>query len=57
MLFLKPTTSYLQNGGTIEIPQPLETLHHEVELAMVIGQRARDVTPGSAMDYIGGIVA
>nr|GMD38038.1 Fanconi anemia group I protein [Ipomoea batatas] len=54
VLFLKPTTSYLQNGGTIEIPQPLETLHHEVELAVVIGQRARDVTPGSAMDYIGG---
>lgn len=56
MLFLKPTTSYLENGGKIEVPEPLEALDHEVELAVVIGQRARDVPEASAMDYVGGIV-
>lgn len=51
---MKPTSSYLQNGGTIEIPHPLKSLDHEVELAVVISQRARDVPEASAMDYVGG---
>lgn len=54
-MFLKPTSSYLENGGTIEIPHPLDSLHHEVELAVVIGQKARDVPERLAMNYIGGI--
>ncbi|XP_022137799.1 acylpyruvase FAHD1, mitochondrial [Momordica charantia] len=54
VLFMKPTSSYLQNGGTIEIPHPLKSLDHEVELAVVISQRARDVPEASAMDYVGG---
>ncbi|KAK6930192.1 Fumarylacetoacetase-like, C-terminal [Dillenia turbinata] len=54
VLFLKPTSSYLENGGTIEVPPPLESLDHEVELAVVISQKARDVPESSAMDYVGG---
>ncbi|XP_072996977.1 oxaloacetate tautomerase FAHD1, mitochondrial [Typha latifolia] len=54
VLFLKPTSSYLQNGGAIEIPHPLESLDHEVELAVVIGRKARDVSESTAMDYVGG---
>ncbi|CAH8363590.1 unnamed protein product [Eruca vesicaria subsp. sativa] len=54
IVFLKPTSSYLENGGTIEIPHPLDSLHHEVELAVVIGDKARDVPERLAMDYIGG---
>ncbi|KAJ0911239.1 putative acylpyruvate hydrolase [Helianthus annuus] len=54
VLFMKPTSSYLPNGGTIEVPHPLESLDHEVELAVVIGKKARDVAESTAMDYIGG---
>ncbi|KAJ0980639.1 hypothetical protein J5N97_008894 [Dioscorea zingiberensis] len=54
VLFMKPTSSYLWNGGTIEIPYPLESLDHEVELAVIIGKKARDVSESSAMDYVGG---
>ncbi|PIA61315.1 hypothetical protein AQUCO_00300689v1 [Aquilegia coerulea] len=54
VLFMKPTSSYLSNGGNIEIPHPLEALDHEVELAVVIGQKARDVSESTAMDYVGG---
>lgn len=54
VLFLKPTTSYLENGGKIEMPHGLQSLDHEVELAVVIGQRARHVPEAVAMDYIGG---
>nr|CAD1821913.1 unnamed protein product [Ananas comosus var. bracteatus] len=35
-------------------PHPLESLDHEVELAVVIGQKARDVPVKAAMDYVGG---
>ncbi|KAK9933822.1 hypothetical protein M0R45_020997 [Rubus argutus] len=54
VLFLKPTSSYLENGGTIEIPHPLESLDYEVELAVIISQKARDVPQPKAMDYVGG---
>ncbi|XP_028751661.1 probable acylpyruvase FAHD1, mitochondrial [Neltuma alba] len=54
VLFLKPTSSYLENGGTIEVPHNVDSLHHEVELAVVIGKKARDVPESSAMDYVGG---
>ncbi|XP_071693594.1 oxaloacetate tautomerase FAHD1, mitochondrial [Rutidosis leptorrhynchoides] len=54
VLFMKPTSSYLENGGTIEVPPALESLDHEVELAVVISKKARDVPESTAMDYIGG---
>lgn len=52
--FLKPTSSYVQNGGTIEIPHPLKSLDYEVELAVVIGKKARDVKQVHAMDFVQG---
>ncbi|CAH8359066.1 unnamed protein product, partial [Eruca vesicaria subsp. sativa] len=54
VIFLNPTSSYLENGGTIEIPHPLDSLYQEVELAMVIGKKVRDVPESTAMDYVGG---
>ncbi|CAN6322070.1 unnamed protein product [Urochloa humidicola] len=57
VLFLKPTSSFLHAGvptAPIEIPEPLESLHHEVELAVVISRRGRDVPEASAMDFVGG---
>ncbi|CAL2226935.1 unnamed protein product [Prunus armeniaca] len=54
VLFLKPTSSYLENGGTIEVPHPLLSLDHEVELAVVISKKARDVPQATAMDYVAG---
>lgn len=56
VLFLKPTSSYLENGGTIEVPHPLLSLDHEVELAVVISKKARDVPQATAMDYVTGIL-
>ena len=51
---MKPTSSYLQNGGTIEVPNALQSLDHEVELAVVIGKKARDVVEHNAMEYVAG---
>ncbi|KAI4345393.1 hypothetical protein L6164_012521 [Bauhinia variegata] len=54
VLFLKPTSSYLENGGTIEIPHNVDSLDHEVELAVVIKRKIRDVPEPSAMNYVAG---
>ncbi|KAI8369511.1 uncharacterized protein BYT42DRAFT_584723 [Radiomyces spectabilis] len=51
--FLKPTSSYLPNGGSIEIPKGCD-VHHEVELAVVIGKETRDCRASHAMDHIAG---
>ncbi|KAI9354149.1 hypothetical protein BD770DRAFT_392499 [Pilaira anomala] len=51
--FLKPTSSYLENGGAIEIPRGCE-VHHEIELAVVIGKNGRDISAAKADEYIGG---
>ncbi|KAL3689609.1 hypothetical protein R1sor_015918 [Riccia sorocarpa] len=54
MIFLKPTSSYVFQGGAIEIPPPLTSLHHEVELGVVIGKQGRDIFEDEAMDHVSG---
>lgn len=51
--FLKPTTSYLASGGTLEIPRGIDA-HHEVELGLVIGTKGRDISQDDAMNHIAG---
>jgi 2-keto-4-pentenoate hydratase/2-oxohepta-3-ene-1,7-dioic acid hydratase in catechol pathway len=57
ILFLKPTSSFLHAGVAtvaVEIPEPLKSLHHKVELVVVISWRGRDVPEASAMDFVRG---
>ena len=49
--FLKPTSS-LSAGGEVVRPRGTELLAFEGEIAVVIGVRARDVTPARAADHI-----
>ncbi|RIB17694.1 hypothetical protein C2G38_2246250 [Gigaspora rosea] len=51
--FLKPTSSYLLQGGSVELPKGSE-VHHEVELGVVIGKNGRDITANEAFDYVAG---
>ncbi|MGZ4351557.1 MAG: fumarylacetoacetate hydrolase family protein [Frankiaceae bacterium] len=50
--FLKPTTS-LSAGGDVVRPQGTELLAFEAEIAVIIGTRARNVTPEEAGRHIG----
>lgn len=55
LLFLKPSTSVIGPGDAIRIPPGSTNVHHEVELAVVIGARgARNVTPEQAMASVFG---
>ncbi|KAJ1961831.1 hypothetical protein GGI12_003029 [Dipsacomyces acuminosporus] len=51
--FLKPTSSYVTSPGKIEIPKGC-TVHHEVELGVVIGKTGRDIKAANAYEHIAG---
>jgi acylpyruvate hydrolase len=56
--FLKPASSILavpkQSSGTILLPRFVGAIHHEVELAVVIGSTARHVKEADAMRHVAG---
>ena len=61
--FLKPTTSYIRSGQSIEIPPMCKDVHHEIELGVVIGGGSsnscitgKDVPEDQAMSLVGGYV-
>src|SRR3954447_6605393 len=55
LMFLKPSTSVIGPGDAIRIPTGSTNVHHEAELAVVIGARgARNVTEQQAMASVFG---
>lgn len=52
VLFLKPPSSIIADGEEIIIPAGIGAVHHEVELALIIGRRAKDVLPQEALRYV-----
>ncbi|MCK4303523.1 MAG: fumarylacetoacetate hydrolase family protein [Candidatus Eisenbacteria sp.] len=54
IIFDKVTTSMVAHGGDIVYPPQVTRMDHEIELAVVIGRRAKDIRTGDAWDYIAG---
>ncbi len=54
LLFMKPASAVLAPGGTILLPPESGEVHHEAELGVVIGRKARRVTASQAADFILG---
>ncbi|HEU5210207.1 MAG TPA: fumarylacetoacetate hydrolase family protein [Longimicrobiales bacterium] len=54
LLFLKPPSSVIENGGAIVLPPESQQVEHEAEIAVVIGKRARDVAEADALAYVAG---
>ncbi|MFG3509962.1 fumarylacetoacetate hydrolase family protein [Streptomyces sp. NPDC047821] len=52
--FFKPTTSVIGSGDAIEYPSFSEELHHEAELAVVIGRMCREVPRERVKDVVLG---
>ena len=55
LLFLKPPSAALPNGGTIRYPHGVTRLDPEGELALVIGTRASHVSEADAMAHVAGV--
>ncbi|MCP4215521.1 MAG: fumarylacetoacetate hydrolase family protein, partial [bacterium] len=54
VIFIKPATAMLKNGGTIQIPPFSTNAHHEVELVIVIGKEGKNISKEEVNDYILG---
>ncbi|GGY80562.1 fumarylacetoacetate hydrolase family protein [Streptomyces nitrosporeus] len=52
--FFKPTTSVIGSGDAIEYPAFSQELHHEAELAVVIGRMCREVPRERVRDVVLG---
>lgn len=52
MLFLKPASALIPDGGTVVLPAMSQDVHHEVELVALIGKRARNVPVEQARDVV-----
>ena len=54
IIFLKPTSSIIYNEDRIVLPKQSKRVDHEVELAVVIGKKCKDVKKEDALDYVMG---
>jgi acylpyruvate hydrolase len=52
VLFLKPPTSLIGDGKAIIIPPGIGAVHHEVELALIVGRPGKDINPKKALQHI-----
>jgi 2-keto-4-pentenoate hydratase/2-oxohepta-3-ene-1,7-dioic acid hydratase in catechol pathway len=54
VVFLKPPTALLTNGGEVVIPHISRALHYEAEMVVVIGKDGKHITSGTADDHVLG---
>lgn len=54
LLFLKGPNAVASHGDEIPLPAGKEEVDHEAELAVVIGEQARNVSEDEALDYVEG---
>ncbi|MBU6367326.1 MAG: fumarylacetoacetate hydrolase family protein [Gemmatimonadetes bacterium] len=54
-LFAKLPTSIVADGEEIQLPPDAKNVHYEGEMVLVIGRRARDVSPAEAKAHVFGV--
>jgi len=54
VIFCKPSSSLLGNGGSVVIPAYSDDCHHELELALLIGKQGKFIREEAALDYLAG---
>jgi 2-keto-4-pentenoate hydratase/2-oxohepta-3-ene-1,7-dioic acid hydratase in catechol pathway len=54
IIFMKPVTAICQNRNTIPLPHKSSEVHHEVELAIIIGKTGKNILQKDAPAYIAG---
>ncbi len=54
VVFIKPSSAIIHDGGSISIPPFSNELHHEVEMVVLIGIGGKDIPRAKAMDHIAG---
>lgn len=54
VLFIKPASSILADGGTVLIPAYSSDCHHEIELAVLIGRTGKAINETDALSHVAG---
>lgn len=54
VIFLKPPSSLVGNGGDIVYPNGAKYMHYEAEFAVVIGRQCRRTTAENSLDFVKG---
>jgi 2-keto-4-pentenoate hydratase/2-oxohepta-3-ene-1,7-dioic acid hydratase in catechol pathway len=54
VLFLKPSTAVVPDGGSVVLPPISRDMHHEVEMVVVIGERGKDIRRAEAFAHVAG---
>jgi len=54
VIFCKPASSLLADGGIIEIPAYSNDCHHELELALLIGKTGKNIDTTDTLSYLAG---
>lgn len=54
VVFTKPLTSLLPDGGTVVLPSVTDDVHHEVELVVAIGTGGKNIPLESALQHVAG---
>jgi len=57
VIFLKPSSSLVPNGGKTIIPSYSKSVHHEIELVCLIGKTGKDIHLRDASNHIDGYAA
>ena len=52
VVFLKPTTALVADGGEIVLPRQSSDVHHELELVAVVGPGGRHIDEADALDHV-----
>jgi len=55
LLFLKPPSALLPEGGTILLPAASARVEHEAELGVVVGRRLQAASPEEALEAVFGL--
>jgi 5-carboxymethyl-2-hydroxymuconate isomerase len=54
VVFMKPASSVIGEGEEIVIPAYSSNCHHEAELALLVGNRVKDIPPEEALSCLAG---
>jgi uncharacterized protein (TIGR00369 family) len=54
VLFLKPPSALVHDGGVVTLPEGLGSVHHEVELVVAIGRPGRAIAEADALSHVLG---
>lgn len=54
VLFMKPASAIVHDGGIVRLPEGAGAVHHEVEMVVVVGDAGRAIPERDAMDHVLG---